>query len=476
MVNTELQSRYAAALRALLPESGEFLLVACSGGADSSALALLTAAAAPALGCSAALAHCDHGLREGTAAEADAVRALGERLGLAVHALTLTVPAEGNREAAARRARYAALGELAERLGAAAILTGHTADDQAETLWLWLLRGTGPGGLNPLPASRPLGAGSPIRVLRPLLGFRREELRLHLRAQGIPWLEDPSNADLTLRRNRVRHRLLPELAADFGIDPTANALRLGEQMAELLAYLDGELAARGFGEEALAASAWSRPQLAALPPVLARRFIGQVLTRRGLFKAWAVEQVIRRLDAPFITVSIGLGESCGWEFSLDGAQLELLPVPDPAAPPPAPQLDFDGPLSLTLPTADTAQLALAGGWFLRLARGEGNPGPPTSAWAAAFDTDALAEPLRLLPVWTLPPGMRIRLLGGPGSRLLSDIFIDRKVPQRWRGGWPLLVDAEDRALWLPGLARGEQAPVGPQTKRCLCLDLEPPAA
>ncbi|MBM4119234.1 tRNA lysidine(34) synthetase TilS [bacterium] len=131
---------------------------------------------------------------------------------------------------------------------------------------------------------------------------------------------------------------------------------------------------------------------------------------------------------------------------------------------------------ITLPAAAEARLPLPGGWTLILTRREGNPGPPAAASAAVFDADALAEPLCLRPVWTLHPGMRIRLLGGPGSRLLSDIFIDRKVPQRWRGGWPLLLDAEDRALWLPGLARGEQAPVGPQTKRCLCLDLEPPAA
>lgn len=470
-----MNHRFALSLRSLLPSGAGHVLVACSGGADSSALALLTAAAAPTLGFTAQLAHCDHGLREGSAAEADAVRALGERLGLPVHALTLEIPAAGNREAAARRARYAALGELAEQLGTAAILTGHTADDQAETLWLWLLRGTGPTGLAPLPASRPLRAGSPLLVLRPLLGFRREALRDALRPQGIAWLEDPSNADLSLRRNRVRHRLLPELAAEYGIDPTGNALRLGAQMAELLGFLDAELAARGFGEEALAATAWSQPQLAALPPVLARRFLSQLLQRRGLFNARVVEMTLQRLGTARDFWSLGLDRESGWELTLDGAQLELLYAGDPAAPAPVPQLGVEGEFSIGLPAATEARLALPGGWSLRLTRREGNPGPPASAREAVFDTEALAEPLSLQPVWTLP-GARIRLLGGPGSRLLSDIFIDRKVPQRWRGGWPLLLDADDRALWLLGLARGEQAPVGPQTKRCLCLYLEPPSA
>ncbi|MBM4118634.1 tRNA lysidine(34) synthetase TilS, partial [bacterium] len=308
MLSPTTEQPFVQILRSLMPAGAQSLLLACSGGSDSTALAALVAAAAPALDLVPILAHCDHGLREGSATEAEAVRALGARLGLAVHALTLAIPAEGNREAAARRARYAALGQLAARIGACALLTGHTADDQAETLWLWLLRGTGPTGLAPLPASRPLRPGSPLPVLRPLLGFRREELRGYLRERGIPWLEDPSNADLALRRNRVRHSLLPGLAADYGIDPTANALRLGEQMAELLAFLDGELAARGLGEEALAANAWSQPLLASLPPVLARRFLSQALARRGILRSAPLERVLPRLGSPRLVYDLGLAE------------------------------------------------------------------------------------------------------------------------------------------------------------------------
>ena len=471
LLNPPLEARFADTLRGLLPNGARRLLVACSGGSDSSALAALTAAAVPALGLEVALAHCDHGLREGSAAEAEFVQALGARLGLPVHALRLDIPSAGNREAAARRARYAALGELAQRLGAQALLTGHTADDRAETLWLWLLRGTGPAGLSPLPASRPLRPGSPVFVLRPLLGFRREELREHLRALALPWLEDPSNADLALRRNRVRHRLLPALAAEYGIDPTRNALALADQMAELLAYLDGELAARGLGEAAMRAEAWDRRQLATLPPALARRFLGEALRPRGLPAGPALERALHGLRGEGPRGAVALGGD--WELRFDPERAVLArrgeaTLGDPSRP----QLPAEA-IGRALPADPLAHLPLAGGWALALRRREDNPGPPASPSGAVFDAELLAEPLHL---GCPQRGQRLRPLGLGGSRLLSDVFVDLKVPRGLRAAWPLIVDARGELLWVPGLVRGEEAPVGPQTKRCLCLDLEPPCA
>ncbi len=470
-LNPSLEARFADALGALLPPGAGRLLLACSGGSDSSALAALTAAAAPALGLSADIAHCDHGLREGSAAEAVSVRALGARLGLPVHALTLEIPATGNREAAARRARYAALGDLAARVGVQALLTGHTADDRAETLWLWLLRGTGPAGLSPLPASRPLRPGSSLLVLRPLLGFRRAELQDYLRERDLPWLEDPSNADLSLRRNRVRHRLLPALAADYGIDPTGNALGLAEQMGELIAFLDAELAARGLGPEVLAGRSWDRQLLASQPPVLARRCLGELLARHGLLRGWAVERLLQHLKTPAMRGIVELGEGWQIDFAEKTLALEQPGKPVPAAGSP-PQLEPAGDGTL-LPPDEGARLPLGGGWTLVIARRQGNPGLPAGPNAAVFDADALAEPLRLERPRR---GLRIRPLGLGGSRLLSDLFVDRKVPRALRASWPLLVDARGELLWVPGLARGASAPLEPQTKRCLCLDLEPPCA
>ena len=164
-----------------------------SGGADSLALLVLAVEA----GCDATAVHVDHGLRRGSAAEADVVAEVAARHGAAFETIRVEVGDGPNLEARARRARYAALPDD--------VLTGHTADDQAETVLLNLLRGSGLDGLAGYdPARRPL------RLLR-----RRETHKL-CADLGIQPVHDPSNDDPRFRRNRVRHELLPLLDVDRG--------------------------------------------------------------------------------------------------------------------------------------------------------------------------------------------------------------------------------------------------------------------
>jgi tRNA(Ile)-lysidine synthetase-like protein len=151
----------------------------------------------------------DHGLRPGSAADAAFVADHAKALGLPAVVRTLTAadlePHRGaGPEAAARAARYAALWPAADELGCAWLATGHTLDDQAETVLLQLLRGAGPDGL----AGMAVRSG---RLLRPLLGVRRAETRACCAAAGLAWREDPTNAGDAPLRNRVRHRLLPLL-------------------------------------------------------------------------------------------------------------------------------------------------------------------------------------------------------------------------------------------------------------------------
>ncbi|HEY7046038.1 MAG TPA: tRNA lysidine(34) synthetase TilS [Jatrophihabitantaceae bacterium] len=184
--------------------TGQAVLVACSGGADSLALAAATAFEASRAGIAAALITVDHGLQPGSDAQARTVAAIGYELGFdPVEVVTVDVGSDGGPEAAARTARYAALDGVANALGAD-VLLGHTLDDQAETVLLGLGRGSGPRSIAGM---RPVDG----RYRRPLLGVRRATTEAACAALGLtPW-DDPHNADPAYQRVRLRREVLPLL-------------------------------------------------------------------------------------------------------------------------------------------------------------------------------------------------------------------------------------------------------------------------
>jgi tRNA(Ile)-lysidine synthase len=139
-------------------------------------------------------------------------------------------------EAAARAIRYDLLGQVACEVGARYVVTAHTADDQAETILHRILRGTGIAGLSGMARTRPLGD---FTVIRPLLGLRRADLLGYLAELGQPYRTDSSNADTRFTRNRIRHELLPELAARFNPGVVDALLRLGSLAGEAQAVIDG---------------------------------------------------------------------------------------------------------------------------------------------------------------------------------------------------------------------------------------------
>jgi tRNA(Ile)-lysidine synthase len=184
--------------------AGRRLLVAVSGGGDSAALLHLLATLGSR---DLVVATVDHGLREGSAAEAEEVARASSRYGFRHHTLRWKTGAAGPAlQERARAARYALLAECAERENCCAILTAHTADDQAETVFMRLMRGSGPAGLKAMAPKTCIasGAGAPISLLRPLLWARRTALAALLEAEGIVPLEDPSNDDPFFERVRVR--------------------------------------------------------------------------------------------------------------------------------------------------------------------------------------------------------------------------------------------------------------------------------
>jgi tRNA(Ile)-lysidine synthase len=217
------------AVRGALPPAG-LVLVACSGGADSLALA---AAARFVAGPRVGLVTVDHGLQEGSDRRALDVAAWATGAGFdPVDVVTVSVAGRpGGPEAAARDARYAGLSEVAARRGAVAVLLGHTRDDQAETVLLALARGSGPRGLAGMPRRKGL-------FLRPLLDVARADTRKSCAALGlVPW-DDPHNSDPAYARSRVRSALMPALIEALGPAVVANLARSAEQIAADNAALD----------------------------------------------------------------------------------------------------------------------------------------------------------------------------------------------------------------------------------------------
>ena len=213
-----------ASLAGLVP--GDLVLVACSGGQDSLALAAALAFVAPRAGLRAGAVTVDHGLQEGSAGRAAEVALTLRGLGLdPVRIATVAVAGPGGLEAAARAARYAALEETAADVGAAAILLGHTLDDQAETVLLRLARGSGPRSLAGMPPRRGL-------FIRPLLGVRRSVTAAACTALGLAAWSDPHNADRRFARVRVRLDVLPALEAALGPGVAEALVRTAGQLRD----------------------------------------------------------------------------------------------------------------------------------------------------------------------------------------------------------------------------------------------------
>lgn len=251
---------------------------AVSGGADSLALLVLAVEAR----CAVTAVHVDHGLRPGSADEADVVAAAARRFGAAFRSERAVIAPGTNLEARARAARLSLL--------PADALTGHTADDQAETILLNLLRGAGRDGLS----------GMPDDGRHPLLRLRRSETHDLCESLGLQPVHDPTNVDPKYRRNRVRHELMPLLESIAERDVVPVLVRQGTLLGEEAALLD---------QLAGAIDVTDARALAAAPPALARRAVRQWLRQAGPYPpdAATVERVlgVARLDAKACDVGGG---------------------------------------------------------------------------------------------------------------------------------------------------------------------------
>ncbi len=236
--------------RCSFPSAGSIVRCALSGGADSTALTLLAVAS----GCEVSTVHAHHGLRPDADHDRDAAAATAERLGVPFECVELDLVDGPNLEARARDARRAAIG--------ADVLTGHTADDVAETLLLALLRGAGARGLG----------GIPPGPTHPILGLRRSETRAVCDHFDLTYVDDPSNTDTRFRRNRVRHEVLPLLADIGDKDVVPNLVRSAALLRDDDVHLDAV---------ALALDPTDARALAAAPLPVARRAVRRWLAVDG---------------------------------------------------------------------------------------------------------------------------------------------------------------------------------------------------
>jgi tRNA(Ile)-lysidine synthase len=234
------------------------VVVACSGGPDSLALVALAVDAE----LDPVAVHVDHGLRAGSDREADFVAGVAAQLGARFRREQVTVGAGGNLEARAREARYEALERARVAVGATVVLVGHTENDQAETVLLNLLRGSGTSGLGGMPGRRG-------HIVRPLLGLRRADTAEICDRLGLTPIVDPMNDDRAFRRVQLRHEVIPALEQVAGRDLVPVLARQADVLRAESDFLD-----------ALARAAWppgdgATPAraLAAMPPVLARRAV-----------------------------------------------------------------------------------------------------------------------------------------------------------------------------------------------------------
>ncbi len=481
-VRHALERSVAASVRALrLFAPGDHLLVAVSGGPDSVTLLAVLVSLAPSWRLRLSALHVNYGLR-GEESEEDerfvsrlcadlGVPLVCERIDLRraeipPKGLSLQARRQASTQAHAREARYAALRRTAVALGAGKIALGHTADDQAETLLMWMLRGSGAAGLAGI---RPLREGL---YVRPLLGVSRAGVLAYLKARGLAFRTDSSNAKPLYLRNRVRHELLPLLkqfnpAVVEALTRQAAILRDEDLCLERWTFeWIGRHVRRGGGHTMTI----PRTDLLALPIALQRRVVREVVKQVtgsdhgptfGAAES-VLEKVVRGRSGSSLTLR-GARVTREYEaiiYSGRGVQASAGRTVES---------DQDGTIEVShIPS--TVVWPVTGQRIRFRVMAAGTTDVPHGRHTAQFDAERFTHRLALRS-WK--PGDVFYPQGMGGCRKkVQDYFCDSKLPRSRRTAVPLLM-APEGILWIAGYRTDHRFRVTPSTRRIVVVELLP---
>lgn len=453
-------------------QPGQHLLVAVSGGPDSMALLSLLVRLAPSWQLKLTAVHFNYGLR-GSESDADeafvSTYCRANSIPLVIRRPVITKQRRASSlQALARRARYEAMTSLARDLGADRIVTGHTANDQAETVLLWMLRGAGLKGLTGMPVIRE------HIIVRPLLKTTREDILSYLDQYGLSYRQDSSNLTGLYRRNRIRHDLLPAME-----EIAPGIVRRLERQADILraddAYLEevaDDLYRSLITVDANGDQRFDCEAVTALPVALKRRLLRQILTRTdpdrraptvrvvdGLLRALSGNAKSFRIalrgtdvirDRQRVLVTSRNGQHDAVHHRSSSAMPESVPVAVPST------VYWPGTRQEIHVQEMTRRAAEP--WLKRRARN-----------CAVFDTARLSAPL-MLRAWRAGDRIQPKGMGGQ-SKKLQDFFTDSKLSREERSRIPLLV-APEGILWVVGRRENERFVARKSTSRCLVATVQ----
>lgn len=458
-----------------LLQPGERFIAGVSGGPDSMALVHVLQQLSSSWDWKVGICHVNHQLRGKEAEEEeDYVAAYAaahnipcwiERVDVEAYRKRFT----NNMQAAARTLRYEAFRRAGERFGTNVVGLAHHAGDQAETVLMRMLRGTGPGGLAGIRMRSEVGG---LKLVRPLLRIRKVALEAYCAEERLEPRRDSSNDSRYYFRNVVRHEILPYL---MKTSPQVedSLRRLAETSADESDYL--EETARSLLQAGLRETndGWEMDRGFFLNAHIAlqRRLIKIILNCLGEERIQVDFAKIKRIqeaiaaDLP-TTIELRSGHNLLFRRSYERLQWVRLEAGyRQESVPYELQLDVSRPGSVHLPDSDVRLT-----WWLEPA--DGSPARPRNEYTAIFDADRLPGTLE---VRSRKPGDRVELLGLNGSKKVKDMFIDRKVPAALRELWPIVAYGESEIVWIPGCGRSRKALVDGRTRfilRMECLGME----